>query len=331
MENLEYSFIVNELKPAEGRHFSNAYRISEGKYRIRIGDIQLTLEPGVRLNIAKYLPESMEPDQIVLQMKKILDNSKLTSVSQYSGDRVVIFEFESRDGNATLVFEGFGKGNLVLVKDGKTVAAMREETWSDREIKRGKPYSLPKSNIIQNLKDALSEKYVIISLLKLPLGKEYAKHVLSLCGIDEKKPGNSLFQDEITKIETAISILVSNAKPYAVYSDGKITNFSLVRKPGSIQLSTLSEAMEEYFTNASPEKNEQVEKLERRLEKQESQLQSLIMEEEQLKSTVDEAYANFEKLDNILQKAKKTKLDELESVFPNSKVDKKKKEIELDV
>jgi predicted ribosome quality control (RQC) complex YloA/Tae2 family protein len=332
MENLEYSFIVRELKAAEGKHFSNAYRISDGKYRIRIGDIQITLEPGVRLNISKYLPEAIEPDQLVLQMKKVLDNARLVSVFQYSGDRVIIFEFEQRNGeNSTLVFEGFGKGNLVLVKDGKTVAAMREETWSDREIKRGKPYSLAKSNVVLNLSDAISDKYVIIAMLKLPLGKEYAKEILSRCGIDEKKPGNSLSSEEIERITSGISALMGDLKPRIVYSEGKIAEFSLIEKPGSSLSKSLSEAVDEFYETAVPEKNEAIEKLERRMKKQEDQFQSLVEEEKQLKAKIDYAYANFEKIDSILQKAKSAKLDELEKLFPGSKIDKKKKEIELEI
>lgn len=332
MENLEYAYVLRELKPAEGKHFSNAYRISEGKYRIRIGDIQITVEPGVRLNVAKYLPEPIEPDQIVLQMKKVLDNARLVSVSQYSGDRVVVFEFDTKtDGKVTLVFEGFGKGNFVLIKDGKTVAAMREESWSDREIKRGKQYSLPKSNVVENLNDAISDKYVIISLLKLPLGKEYAKRVLSLCGIDEKKPGTSLTTEEIRKINSEIASLVSGIKPYIFFSDGLVSGFSLVSGPGAKDCSTLSEAIEDYFATVNPKKSEHLEKLERRLEKQENQLQSLVQEESELRLIIDHAYANFDKLDSIIERSKKMKLEDLETIFPNSKLDKKKKELEVEI
>jgi predicted ribosome quality control (RQC) complex YloA/Tae2 family protein len=337
MENLEYSFIAKELKTAEGKHFSNAYRIVEGKYRMKIGDMHIVLEAGKRLNIAKYVEEAKEADKIVLFLKKILDNVKLKEVKQHSGDRVVIFEFECRDSPALLVFEGFGDGNIILVKEGNTVAAMREEEWSDREIRAGKPYSLPKSKIVEKLEDALSDRYVVTSLMKLPLGKEYAKEILQNCGIDEKKAGNALTDAEITLLKQEIGKLADGAAPYGFYEAGKITDYGLMKFSRYAKLEarpfpTLSEAADEFYFNVKETgRNEKLDKLKRRLEEQENRLESLKKDALDAKAQTDFLYVNYDKVEAILQKAKGLSMDEVEKEFERAKLNKKKKEIELEL
>jgi predicted ribosome quality control (RQC) complex YloA/Tae2 family protein len=338
MENLEYSYIVEELKPAEGKHFSNIYRLNEKKYRIKVGEFQIILEAGVRVNLAKYIEDSIEPDQLVNNVKKHLDNLKLKSIRQHGGDRVIIFTFQKGEDTFALVFEGFGEGNLVLINEGKTIAAMREESWSDREIRRNKPYSLPKSNVIPTLAGAISEKYIISALIKLPFGKEYSKEILKRCGIEEKKPGNSLSKEEIEHINSEIEKLKGGQKPLAFYSEGQIAGYSLdnLSKFSGMEArstKTLSEAIDEFYFHVKEEKNEKVEKLKRRIEEQESRMDSLKEEELQLQKTVDFMHNNFEELSSIIETAKSVKLDEVEHKLRSysAKIDKKNKELEIEI
>lgn len=62
MENLEYSVIVAELQSLIGKHFSNIQLLGEGRYRLRIGNSDITAELGKRLYITKYIDEPLEAD-----------------------------------------------------------------------------------------------------------------------------------------------------------------------------------------------------------------------------------------------------------------------------
>lgn len=338
MENLEYSYIVEELKPAEGKHFSNIYRLNEKKYRIKIGEFQIILEAGVRVNLAKYIEDSIEPDQLVNNVKKHLDNLKLKSVRQHGGDRVIIFTFQKGEDTFALVFEGFGEGNVVLISEGKTIAAMREESWSDREIRRNKPYSLPKSNVLPSLAAAISDKYIISALIKLPLGKEYSKEILRRCGIDEKRQGSSLSKEDIERISAEMEKLKGGQRPLAFYSEARIAGYSLdslsiFSGMEARQMKTLSEAIDEFYFHVKGESNEKIEKLKRRIDEQESRMDSLKEEEAQLQKTADFMKSNFEELNSIMETAKSAKLDEVESKLRSysAKIDKKNKELEIEV
>ena len=97
----------------------------------------------------RYIEEAEANDQLVEKISKELDNARLISLKQINNDRIISFDFEK----ASLIFEMFGKGNIVLVKDGITVCAYRYESWSDREIKKKNPYKPPKSNVADKLEN----------------------------------------------------------------------------------------------------------------------------------------------------------------------------------
>jgi len=331
MSNLEYFFLVNELLPrAVGKHFARIRKLAEGIYRMKIGDCELLCQPGVRIHETKYLEESEGSDKFVEKIEKELDNAKLLSLEQINNDRIVSFNFDK----GSLVCEMFGDGNLILVRDGKTICAYRYESWSDREIKAGSPYFSPKTAPATKLE--LSEKYVIVSLMKLPLGKDYAAEALSRAKIDEKKPGNQLTKEEVAKLEKALSEIQSSAHPCVFYDSdtGKIVDFSLAplsaySKTEMKDLPTLSGAADEYYANFE-QPNPQLEKLQKRLEKQKEHLRELMEEEKSDKVKGDLIYARYAEIEKILELAKQGKLEELEKKY-KGKIDKKNRTIEVNL
>lgn len=331
MSNLEYFFLVNELAPrVVGKHFSRIRKIAEGIYRMKIGDCEIICQPGVRIHETRYLEEAAEPDKFVEKVEKELDNAKLISLEQVNNDRIVSFNFDK----GSLVCEMFGDGNIILVRDGKTVCAYRYESWSDREIKAGSSYSPPKT--VPSTKLELSEKYVIVSLTKLPLGKEYAMEALSRARIDEKKPGDQLSRDELARLERAISEIRSSARPYVFYHQetGNAADFALAPLSAysdmeKKEFATLGEAADEYYTKAE-QPNPRLEKLQKRLEKQREHLAELAGEEKENRAKGDFIYANYEEIEKLLGLAKSGKFEELEKKH-KGKIDKKEKSAEVEI
>ena len=109
MSNLEYSFLANELSRLVGKHLSKVRKVSEKVYRVKIGTSEIICEPGVRMHATKYI-EPAQKDRFVEKVEKELDNAKLLSVEQINNDRIIAFNFNL----GTLVFEMFGKGNIIL-------------------------------------------------------------------------------------------------------------------------------------------------------------------------------------------------------------------------
>lgn len=317
MSNLEYSFLAKELSALAGKHLSKVRKVSENLYRFKIGTSEIICEPGVRMHTTKYI-EPAEKDRFVEKVEKELDNAKLLSVEQINSDRIIALNFSL----GTLVFEMFGKGNIVLVRDGTTITAIKNESWSDREIKSGKPYQYPRKPS-EELKT--SDKYVIVSLTKLPLGKDYALEALARLGIDEKTPGSKLSKNQVESIENEISKIRSEAKPFLFLDSGKPAEFSLANLAcqsclEAKEMPSLSEAADEYY-NAVETPNEDMEKLQRRLEKQKERLAKMVEEEKELREKGDYIYEHYQEVELILNEAKAGK----------GKIDRKEKSVEAEI
>lgn len=322
MSGLEYSFVISELAPSLiGRHFGRIRKLGEKTYRMKIGSTELLCELGVRLHATRYLEEAEQTEKFTEKLSKELDNAKLVNMEQINHDRIVSFVFD----RASLIFEMFGDGNAILVRDGKIVCAHRYESWSDREIKAGSEYKPPKT--APSAKLELTEKYVIVSLMRLPLGKQYALEALTRAGIDEKKQGDKLTQEEVAKLERVISDIRTNAKPLAFCDDGKLVDFALA--PLSVYASlekkesaTLSEAADEYYMHAE-KPNPRLEKLLKRLEAQQERLAELAEEAKQNKAKGDLIYERYAEVEKAISMAKSGK--------SKGKLDKKEKTVELEL
>lgn len=332
MQNIEYFYIVRELSQLENKHFSKIYSLGEKSFRMKIGNDNIIIELPIRLGIAKYLEKS-ETSAFTEKIRKILNNQKLLKISQYGNDRILEFDFEKN----ILFLEMFAKGNFILTNNDRKIAAVfREEMWKDRILKNGAVYNAPKNEITENFEKTLSEKYIIVCLLKLPLGKEYVKEMLAKCRIDEKKPGNALNESEILSLKNEYEKILQNLKPYLFLENGKIVDYGLTKFKKYENLETkemlsLSEAMEEFYAFASKEKkSEKIEALERRLNEQNAMLEKLKQEESEAKEKGDFIYMNYEKIEKILQSAKEIGIQNIDKLNNVLKIDKRKKEIELE-
>jgi predicted ribosome quality control (RQC) complex YloA/Tae2 family protein len=329
MSNLEYSFLVAELsRQLVGKHFSRIRKLGEGIYRMKISTSEILCELGVRLHATKYLEEAEESDKLTEKINKELDNAKLLKIEQLNNDRIVSFIFDK----GSLVFEMFGEGNAVVVRDGKILAAAKYESWSDREIKAGREYKPPKTAPSEKLE--ISDKYIIVSLTKLPLGKEYALEALARAGIDEKTSVTSLSKNQLESLEKTVSEIRSHARAFAFLEAGKITDFTLAKLSKyktleTREFATLSEAADEYYFHLE-KPNPKLEKLLERLEKQEERLVELEEEEKLNRERGDYIYAHYTEAEQILALAKGGKFEEIEKRHAG-KVDTREKSVEAEL
>ncbi len=318
MSNLEYSYIINELSHLAGKHLSRIRKIRDGLYRMKIGSTEIICEPGVRIHATSIIEETIPNDKFADKVEKELDNAKLISIEQINNDRIIAFNFNS----GRLIFEMFAKGNAVLVKDGVIASAMNYESWSSREIKAGSVYKPPDQKPESVI--GPSEKYIIVTLMKLPYGKEYSLEVLQRLAIDEKTPTNSLSANKIKAIEDEFEKLKKGATPYLFYHelpvDYALCRLSKYSDYDAKECRSLSEAADEYYSNFE-EPDENLMKLQKRLEKQEERLASLIAEEKKYKEMAERIYENYELIESKIQLAKEGKIDS----------DKKEKTIDLEI
>lgn len=330
MTNLEYTVVIKELQSLIGSHLENIYSHAT-QIRLKMGGKDIICEAGIRLHTTKYIEKDEELSSFATTLRQHIRNLKLRALYLHNNDRIIVFDL----GDIKLILEMFAKGNIILVENGNTIASLKQEEWSDRVIARNKPYAFPKSNVKLTVRDALSNstKYLVVALLQLPLGKEYVLALLRRAHIDEKKQANTLTEKEITELENEHSHLLKNARPYGIYENDKIISASLLTDPSSAskEFPTLNDALDEYYFYNKEVKNEKLEKLAKRLEEQEKRLSLLKEEELETKKVGDYLYAEYEKIEKLLKTLQETSLNELESKFPHIKINKKEKEVELEL
>lgn len=328
MNNLEYSFMADELARAlANRHFSRIRKMGESTYRMKIAGFEVLIELGARIHLTRYMEEPGPNDKFAEKVQKELDNARLLSVSQLNKDRIMQFEFDK----GKLIFEMFGAGNAVFTRGGITICAHRYESWSDRQIKSGEPYYPPKNVPQERIQP--DDKYIIVSLTKLPLGKEYAQEALLRCGIGEKTPGKDLSGNQLLRLEQEISTIRSEAKPLLILDGEKAADFALCpleRYSGLAERSmpSLSEAADEYY-HAMEKPNPKLDKLLERLAKQKERLVSLAGEEKELRARGDYIYERFAEAEKVIALAKGGEFGALETL--GAKIDRKEKAVEIDL
>jgi len=331
LSNLEYTYLCKELQSLVGRRLDKFYELGEageGKFRMKFGDADLVCELGKRMNITKYIePAPESPSNFAMGVRKELDGRKLASISQHGFDRVLVFEFEN---SPSMVFEMFGKGNLVLVQDGKTLKCYKKEEWKDRKTASGHEYTFPASSqlsqtpSVSDVRVLLSEKFIASSLSSLPLGSLYMKEALARAKIPEKKKGTELSGKECGQIAEEIGRIVANARPLGYAKSGKLEEFSLCTLSEFcgfeiLEGKTLNELADEYFhahageqevskpSGEAGQKRKQIEKLEKRLASQKSEVEQMEKASAEMKEAGDAIYANYEKVEALLAKVKEMK------------------------
>ena len=328
MQNFEYAYMVQELQPLAGQRFSKIYDLGERKLRIKIGQIDMIVELGNYLYIASKIPEAIALSNFSQKVRKELGEKKIKSIYQLNNDRIVVFDFDGY----SLILEMFAKGNALLLFGEKILACYSNEQWKDRVIKTGQLYKPPSVRPSEKLD--VSKNFIISDLLHLPLGLLYVKEALQSCSIDEKQSGVSLSPEELGCLQNKLAAIKKNAKPYVFFENEKPADYGLApfaKYKNSRQCSNLSEAIEQCTIQPENEKNAALQKLERRLEKQAAALVQLVQQEKEMKEKGDYLFAEYEKINELLNLAKTQKLEKLPEVYPSIKIDKKKKELDLEL
>ncbi|MBI2137355.1 NFACT family protein [Candidatus Woesearchaeota archaeon] len=237
----ELGFVVSELQHLVGARLDQIYQP---------GDRELLLQfhvPSkgrailkVRVPYAIYLcsgkePASGEVSHFCDFLRKRLKNSVLAAISQLGFERVVQLDFGSKTGRFSLFFELFSKGNVILVKDGVTLAAVEYQSWSTRAIRQGKPYSLPPAAadpasfdvklLSQLLKSTNKSDVVRFLAIELSFGGLYAEELCLLSKIGREAAPSSLAAAEVSVLLQSVKeLLASKPSPSLIYDGSSIVD-----------------------------------------------------------------------------------------------------------
>jgi predicted ribosome quality control (RQC) complex YloA/Tae2 family protein len=81
----------------------------------------------------------------VQKVRKLIKKSRIESIEQINGDRILSFSFIRKEQKVNLIFEMFHKGNIILCTDNKISAVMRKQKFRHRSLESGLSYQSPPS------------------------------------------------------------------------------------------------------------------------------------------------------------------------------------------
>ena len=322
MANLDYTLVAGELQPLAGRFFDKFYELGKGRFRLKFGRDNILIELPTRLHKTKYLEQAPEATSFAMKVRKELKGKKLSSVSQHGKDRVIIFDFEG----TRLIAEMFGKGNLVLVRDGKILAVYSRESWKGRQLRPNAEYKFPPSGTktLDEILESGSSRPVAAELRALDIGMSYARALLKDAGVPDSKPLSELTGKEKDAVKSSCKKLLKDPAGFSEFTKGK-------------GFSSLSEALDRHYgipedSGTEPgQKTRELEKLERLLKSQEEKLAELKAGEEDARKKAEYIYSHYEEVEGILELYEKGGLQAIEKLAEEKgwKLDKKEKTIEI--
>ncbi len=329
MSSFDVRSIVTEISGVEGAHMDKIYHWGAKNVLFRLnvqgaGKKELFFRDGKWLYSPATKPETPTmPTSFASFLRKYIDNARVGKVRQIGFDRAVEVELAKSDGDYKLIFEMFGGGNVLLIKDGIILNCLIQKTWKDRSVRPGSEYVVPKSrfdptesseeDFIASFRSSDSDAVRTLAT-SVNLGGQYAEEVCKRIGIDKSTPAKDVPDSVVSEMYAAMKGIVKYAiespEPTAYLKDGKIEDFAPMRLESRSDLesksySTMSEMVHAFMLEIADAEEEafvdpEVVKLNRRIAKQEETLEGYKEAEEELRKKAEALYTDYQKTSELL-------------------------------
>lgn len=328
MSSIDLYFMIKELKSLIGSRLDKAYHLENDEIILQFhtkgeGKRMLMIVPGKAALISESKNAPENPSGFCMFLRKYLENSKITEISQIGSERVLMLQLENRS-SYRIYAELFGKGNIIISDNNDIIMnALHQQKWSDREIRKGlqyicpeKPFSLfdiSKADFI-NLPD--SNEMLVLSLAKdFGFGGYYAEELCLRAGIDKKiskpdKKKKELLYEALKEIlsEKIHAMVVQNkAKKIAIPIKMEIFSGMEGKEFGSFSHAMESIYIEENKKGFTSVHQNSIDSASRIIENQKSQLEELEKEAEINSKKGETIYENYALVDEVLKEIRKAR------------------------
>ena len=331
MSSFDVRSMAIEMGALEGGHMDKVFQWDSGTVLFRVnisgeGKRDLFFKDGKWLFMPASKPDTpMKPLSFATYLRKYTDNARIGKTYQIGFDRVIVMEVLKADFEYKLIFELFGGGNILLVHDGKIENCLIHKTMSDRSVRPGEAYVMPKerfdptSSPYEMFEKAFRESTsdaVRTLATGASLGGQYAEEVCALSGIRKNTPSSELKDEDIRKLWDCMKSLVARIleKPSPIlYKDaeGEITDITptelvIYKELEKQEYPTLSSALDVLMDRLAEteEKNyidPELEKLQRRIDKQTETIEEYKHDAEELRLKADAIYTNYAQINELLE------------------------------
>ncbi len=329
MSSFDVRSIVSELSTLENAHMDKIFQWGSGNVLFRInatgpGKKDLFFKDRKWLYLSPEKPDTpITPTSFATFLRKYLDNARIGKTAQAGFDRVVIMEVFKADAEYKLIFEMFGGGNVLLVLDGKIVNCLIHKTYRDRSTRPGEDYIMPKGRFdpltasLNEFKNEFrsSESDTVRTLATvINLGGQYAEEVCKRAGIPKNTPQSEIEDEAIDNLYEAlhkvIEHVVNDNQPTVFLKEGKMIDLAPVDltiyvDDESLNFDSMSLAIATYIKEIETKEESEyvdpkVEKLEKRIMKQQETVDDYEQACEDLKTHADALYTEYQKVTELL-------------------------------
>lgn len=343
--------IVNELQSLTGGYIEKIYHLTRSELLIKVkkenkNKINLFIRNGELICITeKNLETPQKPSTFAMTLRKYLQNGKINSVIQHEFDRIIKLKIGKKEGEYTLIFEFFSKGNIILLDpNGNIIFPLIKESWAHRNIKGRQPYVPPPTQLnpfdlsFEDYKKLLkkSTSDIVRTLaVYINLSGPIAEEICIRADVDKKTKIENTNDETIVKIFNTMTNFLyifreKKFEPVAVKKDGLVIDvlpfkFDMYKGFNLEKIESLSKGLKIFIEKRKTEKkidskiDKIMSKLERQLTQQLETVEKLNKEIDQKKLEGDLIYLNYQEIDNLLKeissaldlKEKKEKIKEI--------------------
>jgi predicted ribosome quality control (RQC) complex YloA/Tae2 family protein len=326
LSSFDLRALVSEWQALVGGHVDKVYqREDEVILRINVaggGRAELYSESGSWLCLHQVDDKPETPPAFAQALRRLLDNARVLRVEQRGFDRITAFTVEKAGEPLRLIFELFGRGNLVVVRGETTVACLHPQRYKDRAVQPGERYDFPPSGVNpleldrdgfrRVIRDAKGQVVRVLASV-MNLGGQYAEELCLRGAVDKETKVKELSDGSIDALYTALNNVVvaidEERRPAVVRKEGRAidaTPIELVQYSGleREEFPTFNEAVSGYLDVMEPEAivaDEEAGKLDRRVAQQQESLKELREQAIRLEAQALFLYGHFPLFDDLLK------------------------------
>ena len=326
LSSFDLRALVAEWQDLVGGHVDKAYqRGDEVILRINApvrGKAELFYKAGRWLCVHEVETKPETPPPFAQTLRRLLDNARVRGIEQRGFDRIAVFHLERSGESNDLVFEVFGKGNLVVVKGATIAAVLFPQTFKDRSVQLGEPYRFPEAGLdpleldrggFANALRGAKGQVVRVLASVLNLGGTYAEEICLRAHVEKTTKVKDLAEAQVDGLYTALNNVAvavdQERRPGVVFQDGRAIDATPIellqyRDLERREFPTLNEALSHYLTVAEPEMatvEDVPAKFERRIAQQRESLDALREDAVRLEAQAVFLYGHYAVFDELLK------------------------------
>jgi len=278
------------------------------------------------LFLADSRPESSNPSQFCLLLRKHLVNSRLVKLEQLGFERIIKFDFQTKTEIYSLVFEFFSSGNIIFINKGRIIFATEYKKWKDRTIRPNEEYSYPKKEfnflaleegeLKKLLQDSKRENLVKTLAVDLGLGGIFSEEACLLSKLDKNKKTKDITDKEINSLFKSLKLLKSKKfNPFIYNKNNEIFDLvpfelELYKNLKKKQFKTYSEILDFYFSKEGELVGKQkfklqLDKIQNIIDGQKLDIKELEKSIEENKKKAEIIYSNYNLIKEVTEEINK--------------------------